>query len=234
MSNPASDTWNLPPPPGFQGLRDDLPLKIYEQLLPHWRQAGATYFVTFRLADSLPQAKLNELRAFKADWERRHPPPRSHTDLDNIAREMFRRIEGWLDQGLGSCVLKQPPRAKRVVEAMHDRDCSDHELGCYVVMANHVHAIVRPLVPSDNDLEDVLKIWKGRSAYEINRDRGETGTLWQRESYDRIIRDPEHLWRVIQYIGRNPRNAGVDPTSTPLWIRPFWIECGWRFTENAP
>ena len=38
--------WSLPPPPGFQGLRDDLPLTVYEQLLPHWRQEGATYFVT--------------------------------------------------------------------------------------------------------------------------------------------------------------------------------------------
>ena len=154
--------------------------------------------------------------------------------LDEIARELFRRIEGWLDQGMGSCVLKQSKLAEEVVKAMHDRDGTEHELGCYVVMANHVHAIVRPLVPRENDLEDVLKIWKGRSAYEINRLRGERGTLWQRESYDRIIRDEEHLWRVIQYIGRNPKNAGVDPKTTPLWIRPSWIECGWHFSDNAP
>ena len=59
-----SANWNLPAPPGFQGQRDDLPLKIYQQHLPHWRQDGATYFVTFRLHDSLPQAKLRELEAF--------------------------------------------------------------------------------------------------------------------------------------------------------------------------
>ena len=69
---------------------------------------------------------------------------------------------------------------------------------------------------------------------EINRQRGERGTLWQRESCDRIIRDEEHLWRVIQYIGRNPTNAGIDPSTCPLWIRPSWIKCGWNFFDNLP
>lgn len=234
MSHPDTANWNLPPPLGFLGLRDHVPLTVYEELLPHWRQAGATYFVTFRLNDSLPQSKLHELRQFKAEWERRHPPPRSSTLRDEVAREMFRRIEGWLDQGHGSCILWDSKLAERVVQALHTHDGKDYELGCYVVMANHVHAIVRPLVPSENDVEDILKIWKGRSAYEINRQRGANGTLWQRESYDRIIRDEEHLWRVIQYIGRNPRNAGATPATCPLWIRPSWVQCGWRFTENVP
>ena len=37
------------PPPGFQGLRADIPIVIYRRNLPHWRQVGASYFVTFRL-----------------------------------------------------------------------------------------------------------------------------------------------------------------------------------------
>ena len=61
-------TWNRPAPAGFQGLRDDLPLQVYSRHLPHWRQHGATYFVTFRLADSLPQSKLRELELIKAAW----------------------------------------------------------------------------------------------------------------------------------------------------------------------
>ena len=44
---------------------------MYQRHLPHWRQDGATYFVTFRLADSLPQSKLDELKALKAEWEKR-------------------------------------------------------------------------------------------------------------------------------------------------------------------
>ena len=69
--------WNLPPPPGFQGLHPDKPITVYQRHLPHWRQDGATYFVTFRLADSLPQSKLDELAALKEAWGRRHAPRRT-------------------------------------------------------------------------------------------------------------------------------------------------------------
>ena len=49
----TAETWNRAAPPGFQGLRTDIPVTVYYRHLPHWRQDGATYFVTFRLADSL-------------------------------------------------------------------------------------------------------------------------------------------------------------------------------------
>ena len=54
----------------------------------------------------------------------------------------------------------------------------------------------------------------------------------QQESYDRIIRDEEHLWRVIQYIGRNPRQAGLPLESTPRWIDPDWQALGWNFRDD--
>ena len=57
--------WNLTAPPGFQGLCADEEVTIYVRHLPHWRQPGATYFVTFRLHDSLPQCKLRELAAWR-------------------------------------------------------------------------------------------------------------------------------------------------------------------------
>ncbi|MDH3718696.1 MAG: hypothetical protein OES79_11305, partial [Planctomycetota bacterium] len=50
-------TFNLEPPPGFRGLHPDLLIEIYIRTLPHWRQKGATYFVTFNLSDALPTAK---------------------------------------------------------------------------------------------------------------------------------------------------------------------------------
>lgn len=226
-------TWNLPPPPGFQGLRDDLPLTRYERHLPHWRQDGATYFVTYRLHDSLPQSKLRELRLFRAEWERRHPPPRSHKILDELAQEIIRRVEGWLDQGMGSCVLKSDNASASVADALHKQDGSSHELGCYVVMPNHVHAVVRPLNPATYPFEKILQNWKGSSAREINKKLNQSGTLWQRESFDRIIRDEEHLYRVIQYIGRNPAKAGLSPAVTRLWIRPSWVDCGWNFEPKS-
>jgi hypothetical protein len=55
------------------------------------------------------------------------------------------------------------------------------------------------------------------------------GSLWQEETFDRIIRDEEHLWRAIQYIGANPAKAGLAPGACPVWIRPQWLALGWKF-----
>src|ERR1043166_1784892 len=122
------DNWNLPAPPGFQGLREDLPLEVYEQLLPHWRQDGATYFVTFRLADSLPRAKLDELTELGREWERRNPLPPSESALQDLARRAAERIERWLDQGMGNCILKDHSLAAHVTSALHHFDGSRYEL----------------------------------------------------------------------------------------------------------
>src|SRR2546421_164865 len=133
MSNIRA-SWNLQPPSGFQGLRSDLPLKAYHQALPHWRQDGATYFVTFRLHDSLPQEKLQELRDLKAKWEQRHAKERGlkstlqstrqigSDDRDELTHEIMKRVETWLDQGMGSCCLKGAETARKVTDTMHATD----------------------------------------------------------------------------------------------------------------
>lgn len=109
-----------------------------------------------------------------------------------------------------------------------------YELGCYVVMPNHLHAIVRPLDPDVQPLEDIVGSWKQFSSRRINRCLGTHGELWHEESFDRIIRDEEHLWRVIQYIGRNPRKGNLPAGAYLLWIRPEWEELGWTFEDRRP
>src|SRR5438105_2182572 len=120
--------WNLPPPPGFQGLHPDKPLTVYVRHLPHWRQEGATYFVTFRLSDSLPQSKLRELEDLRCEWDRMNPPPQTKVQLEQLARETTQRVEKWLDQGMGSCRLKEKKAAKLVVDAMHHFDGERYDL----------------------------------------------------------------------------------------------------------
>ena len=114
--------WNLPAPPGFHGLREDLPLTMYFRHLPHWRQEGATYFVTFRLADSLPKVKLDELAGIRRNWERLHPPPRERQSLEALARQQTERIERWLDEGMGSCLLRKQSASALLAEAIHHFD----------------------------------------------------------------------------------------------------------------
>jgi REP element-mobilizing transposase RayT len=226
------------PPPGFRGLDPNKPVRIYQRNLPHWRQTGATYFVTFRLIDSLPQSKLDELVAWRREWLRTHPRPerpsptpdgRADDWEEELAREVMRRVESWLDQGHGSCRLGDPSLRRFIVDTMHHFDGQRYELGCYVVMPNHVHVVVRPFDDEDNALEYILQSWKRYAAREINASVQRSGSLWQEESFDRIIRDGEHLARVIHYVGSNPRKAGLDVLRYARWIRPEWETIGWGF-----
>ena len=225
------DTWNLVPPLGFQGLREDLPLKIYIRQLPHWRQQGATYFVTFRLADSIPGDKIEYLNRLRADWFARNPPPQSRQAVDQLGRMLSKRIEYWLDKEMGSCVLQEERFVKIVDESLKHFHGVRYELGASVIMSNHVHCIIRPCQTSTMDLEDILGRVKWYTAMRINALLNKSGALWQAESYDRIIRDPEHLWRCLQYIAKNPSRAGRAWETCRLWVNPEWEKLGWRFVS---
>jgi REP element-mobilizing transposase RayT len=195
---------------------------------------GATYFVTFRLQDSLPKAKLDELAAIRREWEIRHPPPWDQEVLESLGRRQVESLENWLDQGMGSCVLKEPPCAALITQAMHFFDGERYELDAYVVMPNHCHALLRPLACTEHPLEMILGSWKQFSGKRINRLHGVRGDCWQEECYDRIVRDAEHLYRCLQYIGGNPAKAGLSRGACPLWVRPDWIAPGWNFEESRP
>ncbi|MCB1099147.1 MAG: transposase [Verrucomicrobiae bacterium] len=72
-------------------------------------------------------------------------------------------------------------------------------------MPNHVHALMTPIAPFE--LEDILRSIKGFTGKEINRRSGSSGTFWQRQSFDHIVRDAEHLRRLQNYIRENPVKA---------------------------
>jgi REP element-mobilizing transposase RayT len=144
----------------------------------------------------------------------------------------MRRVERWLDQGMGNCLLRDPAAGRLMASAVHHFDGDRYELDCYVVMPNHVHAVLRPLQGDKDPLEKILQSWKRHTALEINRLLGLKGPVWQEESYDRIIRDGEHLYRTIQYHGNNPGKAGLNREQCPTWIRPSWVELGWMFSEQ--
>lgn len=224
--------WNLPAPPGFRGFDEQRVVRVYQRHLPHWRQAGATYFVTFRLADSLPKCKLRELAAWREEWRRRNPKPWSDASCRELSRGTMRRVEGWLDRGFGRCLLRSAERAEHVAGAIRHFDGHRYELGAYVVMPNHVHALVRPLDEYDDALERILQSWKRHSARRINRGLSESGSLWQDESFDRIVRDEEHLHRALQYIGSNPMRAGPSTQDCPRWVSESWIDAGWQFVDG--
>ncbi len=98
-------------------------------------------------------------------------------------------------------------------------------------MHNHVHLAIKPL--DGFELEEILESAKGFVSRKANAHLRRSGKLWEQESYDRIIRDEEHLFRVVQYIGRNPAKAGYPPKEWVRWIHPDWEQTGWGFRDEA-
>ncbi len=233
--------FHLDPPAGFQSFDPFGEVKIYSRNLPHWRQNGATYFVTFRLGDALPQSKLEELNQLRREWERTrfvdfHPPHECPAAIaedkekwESLSRMLLTKTEHWLDQGYGSCLLNVPSNRDIVADAMESFHEKHYHLGAYVVMPNHAHVLIRPLAPDADPLETILASRKRWTANQINRVNQRVGNLWQDESFDRIIRDPQHLWRTLQYIGKNPEKAGIDDHSSTRWVCPEWRNAGWDF-----
>jgi putative transposase len=96
-----------------------------------------------------------------------------------------------------------------------------------------VHAVLRPLDARKLPLEKILQGRKAWTSRQINGLVARSGSQWQEESYDRIIRDEEHLYQCIQYIGRNPAKARLLAGEFRMWVRPSWESLGWKFEETG-
>jgi REP element-mobilizing transposase RayT len=194
------------------------PIDIYLENLPHWRQEGTTYFVTFRLADSLPAATLQQWRAERHAWLAVNPEPWTRAQEQEYYRRFAQRVELWLDSGSGSCVLSLPAVQELVANALRNFDGQRYALGFFVVATNHVHAIVTP--NPGVQLADILHTWKSYTAKQIlkiptaaaqlARSRShQTNTVWQKEYYDHIVRSPAEFYNIEQYIQRHAEYVGA-------------------------
>jgi carbamoylphosphate synthase large subunit/REP element-mobilizing transposase RayT len=177
--------------------------------LPHWEQDGATYFVTFRLADAVPAQLAAEWREELETWRHFHPEPWDAKTAHDYQKRFFQAREHWLDQGHGTCALRNPSAFEAVAEALRYFDGKRYHLDVFVVMPNHVHALVQPL--QGYALKEITRSWKSYTAREINKRLGRSGILWMEESFYRIVRSADELTRYRNYILRNPENAGLRP-----------------------
>ena len=214
-----SDKTDLP----FRAFNEYGEVRTYSHgFLPHWRQADCTYFVTFRLGDSVPQAVLREWEQERKRWMRKAGLNREEIDEKDwrkayvklprdlrreFERQFSKRMHEYLDRGYGSCALRDPRCAKVVAEALDYFHPVRTITGDFAVMPNHVHVLLRP--NAGFELEDMLHSIKSFTANRINKIVGEEGPLWQKESYDHIVRDGEELRLIQNYIRSNPEKAGL-------------------------
>ncbi|MDF7825846.1 DUF4080 domain-containing protein [Pontiellaceae bacterium B12227] len=203
-----------PVPPASSRLLETIGFNPHQEVrqsqrknYPHWTQEGCTYFITFRLADSIPQSRIKAYEELRRKWEEHHHPPYLEQERERFKALFSERVNDWLDEGAGSCCLRDPEISKAVADTLLHFNGERYELDEWVIMPNHVHVLVKPL--GDHQLSDILHSWKSFSAHEVNKGQARTGQLWQKESYDHIVRDLEELNRIRDYIRRNPEKAGI-------------------------
>ena len=195
---------NIPPPnPLVAGLH-------FRGQLPHLKKEGAVYFVTFRLADSLPAhevARLNHERQAILEQARAAKSPLTWHEEEQLLAWYCDKVEALLDAGHGSCWLCNPGVAALLADAIKFFDGQRYELRAWVVMPNHVHAVVWPM--PGHTLSDVLHSWKSYTSKQANKLLGRTGEFWQSESFDHWVRDDAEQARLVAYVENNPVKAGL-------------------------
>jgi REP-associated tyrosine transposase len=175
-------------------------VSFYRRNLPHWQPEQSAVFVTWRLYGSLPKGFAEHLRK----WGTREPG------------KQFRNADRMLDAGSSGPLWLKDPEIASLAERTIERGArlGHYVLQAYVVMPNHVHALLEPLVP----LQKLTGGIKGVSARDANARLGRTGKpFWQDESFDHWTRDEGELARIKAYIENNPVKARlcVRPENWP-------------------
>ncbi len=198
--------------------------------LPHVKREGAAYFLTFRLADSLPKEVLLKYEAERAErLLHLHTQGRSSGKAsrfketeEGIERDFRRKVERFLDKGHGECWLNRSDIAGLTADAFRFFDRKRYRLDAWVVMPNHVHMVLWPM-PNET-LSEIVQSLKRYTAREANKLLGRTGqSFWQPEPFDHWIRnDAEHA-RCCHYIRMNPVTARLCATSEQWQWSHAWI-----------
>ena len=169
--------------------------------LPHRDRLHLLQSITFRLADSLPQSELKQLE------QKLLLLPEIRKDV-----EKRKRIDRWLDAGMGCCALRNAEAAEFVQRALLHFDGERYQVLAWAIMPNHVHVLIDPAEP----LSKIIQGWKSFTARWLLEHNERLGLgipdphhVWMREYWDRFIRDEDHLRATIDYIHRNPVKAGL-------------------------
>lgn len=162
---------------------------VTRRRLPHFDVIGEPSFITFRLRGSLPASRPFLLS-------------------NPTSGKAFVTMDRLLDQAqCGPTYLKQPAIAEIVLTSLRcGSDIKHYDLHAWVVMPNHVHLLLTPLV----SLSKLLNSLKAATARNANRVLQRIGQpFWQDESYDHLVRHREEFQRIRNYIENNPVVAGL-------------------------
>ena len=191
--------------------------------LPHFDGQAIPQTITLHLADAVPLKVVER-------WQRQL----QHLTDEHKLIIMQQRIEKYLDQGYGECLLKISSIANLIQESLLKYDGDRYKLFAWCVMPNHEHSL---LTRSETcELEDIMQAHKSFTAHEANKMLKRKGSLWMIEYYDRMIRNQDHFYNAIRYIENNPVRARLcsRPEDWPFssaWFRKRGGKPGaWKIT----
>ena len=144
--------------------------QFYRRKLPHRHSPGATLFVTFRLAGSIPKSVVEQWKQEKVWLEKENERlerlakekqtevcstveqtsvcfPKPQEMFLQFQRRWFAKFEDVLHKEESNVVwLKNENIADMIAENMKRRDREFYKLICFCIMSNHVHAVFTPLL----------------------------------------------------------------------------------------
>lgn len=180
--------------------------------MPHWeyKDTSCVYHIAMHLADSVPLLQLKYWIA-----ERQRMQEMIQKDIRFLSKEEWKRldylysqrVEWYLRNGYGSCVLRDPENALIVKQVLEHDEGKKYNLRCWCIMPNHVHVLVK--IFKGVPLQEILRAWKSFSANRINRRLGRRGKLWETDSYNHIIRTQDEYFYQFSYIWHNSDAAGL-------------------------
>ncbi len=181
---------------------------FHRRHLPHLYLPNAVYFITFRLAGSLPYHAIEELQE-KSRLQKKHKI--SFVDFDRALEKTIGDV-GW---------LAHAAIADMIAEAIRFQDGKEFRLVAFCIMPNHVHLViglgdcdmlghVRQVSNlSNKTMSEIMHSLKRYTARKANKILMRSGPFWQDESYDHVIKDDAELERIINYVVYNPVKAGL-------------------------
>lgn len=111
-----------------------------------------------------------------------------------------------------SGIMLSPSERVFVLDALRHWDGVKWKIFTAVILPDHVHALVQPLPHPKGGiyhLAEILHSVKSFTSHKIADLRGMKGSLWQDESYDRIVRDEAEFLENCNYIKNNPEKTGL-------------------------
>ena len=176
-------------------------LSIYRRYLPHWEAGGSIYFLTFRIHGTYPRLAQDSSGVGMS-----RPPGRLHAV----------RNAPLLGARLPAFAPQERDIIMRTILFWHEKRWYVHAL---TVMPDHVHILAQPMEKSPGvwyPLRGLMHSVKRTTAWEINRLRGRTGTLWQSERKDRALRNEFEFYQKATYVLENAQRRGL-------------VEHGWEY-----